>query len=194
MIKPRFFKKQADWRACLEKNHARASELVVGFHKVATAKPSVTYSQALDEALCFGWIDGVRRGGETTYTIRFTPRRKGSIWSDINIARVHELTELGRMCVAGLAAFTARDPSKQKRYSGENRGVSLDPAYAKTFRANRKAWTHFESRPPSYRRPAIWWVMSAKREETRQKRLATLIADSEAGQKIPLLRRTNEKT
>jgi uncharacterized protein YdeI (YjbR/CyaY-like superfamily) len=109
------------------------------------------------------------------------------VWSDINIARVGELTKLGRMHPAGLAAFEKRDPKKQKRYSNENRGTPLDPAYEKKFRANRKAWAHFESRPPSYRRPAIWWVMSAKKPETRARRLATLIADSEAGRRIALL-------
>ena len=187
--KPRFFKTQADWRTWLEKNHAKAKELLVGFHKVATGKPSITHKQALDEALCFGWIDGVAHGGDTSWAIRFTPRRKGSTWSDINIARVGELTKLGRMHAAGLAAFEGRDPKKQKRYSGENRGTSLDPAYAKKFRANRKAWAHFESRPPSYRRPAIWWVVSAKREDTRARRLRTLIEDSGAGRRIGPMRR-----
>jgi uncharacterized protein YdeI (YjbR/CyaY-like superfamily) len=187
VTRPRFFKTQADWRAWLEKNHDKTSELVVGFHKAATGKPSITHKQALDEALCFGWIDGVAHGGDTSWTIRFTPRRKGSVWSDINIARVGELTKLGRMHPAGLAAFEKRDPKKQKHYSNENRGTPLDPAYEKKFRANRKAWAHFESRPPSYRRPAIWWVMSAKKPETRARRLATLIADSEAGRRIALL-------
>jgi uncharacterized protein YdeI (YjbR/CyaY-like superfamily) len=187
VTRPRFFKTQADWRAWLEKNHDKTSELVVGFHKAATGKPSITHKQALDEALCFGWIDGVAHGGDTSWTIRFTPRRKGSVWSDINIARVGELTKLGRMHPAGLAAFEKRDPKKQKHYSNENRGTPLDPAYEKKLRANRKAWAHVESRPPSYRRPAIWWVMSAKKPETRARRLATLIADSEAGRRIALL-------
>jgi uncharacterized protein YdeI (YjbR/CyaY-like superfamily) len=182
--RPRFFKTQADWRAWLDRNHDKANELVVGFHKVATGKPSIIHRQALDEALCFGWIDGVARGGDTSWSIRFTPRRKGSVWSDVNIARVGALTKLGLMHPAGLAAFEGRDPAKRKRYSSENRDTSLDPAYEKKFRANRKAWAHFESRPPSYRRPAIWWVMSAKKPETRQRRLAMLIADSEAGRKI----------
>jgi uncharacterized protein YdeI (YjbR/CyaY-like superfamily) len=182
--KPRFFKTQAEWRAWLERNHDKVDSLIVGFHKVASGKPSITHRQALDEALCFGWIDGRAGGGKTTWTIRFSRRRPTSIWSDINIKRVGELTELGLMHPAGLAAFENRDPKRQKRYSNENRNTPLDPEYVKRFRANKKAWAWFEGRPPSYRRPAIWWVMSAVKEETRERRLATLIADSDAGRTI----------
>lgn len=156
MTKPRFFATKEEWRAWLDKNHGKAKELLVGFHKKAAGKPSITYKEALDEALCFGWIDGRRGGGETSWTIRFTPRRPRSVWSDINIKRVGELTALGKMHPAGIRVFESRDLAKQKQYSFENRHVTLDPAYEKEFRANNKAWKHFESRPPSYRHLAIW--------------------------------------
>ena len=184
MSEPTFFASAAEWRAWLERNHASATDLLVGFHKVATGRGGLTYQAALDEALAFGWIDGHRRGGAEHWTIRFTPRKPKSIWSAVNIRRVGELTGLGRMHPAGVAAFEARDPVRQKRYSYENRQVSLAPEYEKAFRADKKAWGWFEAMPPSYRRPATWWVMSAKKEETRQRRLATLIADSAAGRKI----------
>src|SRR5882724_2720247 len=184
MSEPVFFRSAAEWRAWLKKNHATAAELLFGFHKVATGKAGVTYHEALDEALAFGWIDGHRRGGAEHWTIRFTPRKPRSIWSAVNIRRVGELTELGRMHPAGLKAFEARDPARQNRYSFENRDVTLAPVYEKEFRANKKAWSWFEKMPPSYRRPATWWIMSAKQEETRLRRLATLIADSAAGRKI----------
>jgi uncharacterized protein YdeI (YjbR/CyaY-like superfamily) len=188
-----FFASFEEWRAWLDENHASASEITVGFHKAKSGRAGLTYRQALDGALCYGWIDGLRRGGELSWTIRFTRRRRGSIWSAINIARVEELRHCGHMHPAGLQVFETRDITKQKRYSGENPGVTLDPAFEKKFRANRKAWADFQTRPPSYRGPAIWWVMSAKREETREKRLATLIADSEAGRKIKLLTPTGER-
>jgi uncharacterized protein YdeI (YjbR/CyaY-like superfamily) len=184
---PKFFKNAAAWRRWLEKNHGTAAEVIVGFHKVFTGKPSITYQEALDEALCFGWIDGVRRGGDATWQIRFTPRRAKSIWSAVNIKRIEELKAEGRMQPSGLAAFDARDPERQKRYSSENRSAALSPADEKTFRANKKAWANFTAMPPSYRRPAIWWVASARKEETRQRRLATLIEDSEAGRRVPPL-------
>ena len=187
MSEPRFFASQKEWRAWLEKNHAEASEQVVGFYKAKSGKKGITHKQALDEALCFGWIDGRVGGGETTWTIRFTPRRARSIWSQVNIRRVEELKAAGLAHPAGLAAYDKRDPKLQNRYSGENRHIGLAPAYEKQFRADRKAWANFEKMAPSYRRPAIWWVMSAKQEETRQRRLATLIADSAAGRKVKSL-------
>ena len=170
----------------------RRSEQWVGFHKVGTGKTGITYSQALDEALCFGWIDGVRRGGHATWSIRFTPRQKGSIWSAVNSKRIEELIAEGRVAPPGLAAYEGRDREKQKLYSFENREKGLAPDYEARFRADTKAWAWFESMPRSYRHPAIWWVMSAKREETRARRLATLIADSAAGRKIKPLRRPGE--
>ncbi len=189
---PRFFRFQTEWRAWLEENHAKSDECLVGFHKVATGKGGLTYKQALDEALCFGWIDAVRGGGKETWTIRFTPRKLKSIWSAINIRRMEELKASGLVHAAGLAAYEKRDPRRQKRYSHENRDARLAPDQERQFRANRKAWTNFKRMIPSYRHPAIWWVMSAKQEATRERRLATLIEDSAAGRKIKPLRRPGE--
>jgi uncharacterized protein YdeI (YjbR/CyaY-like superfamily) len=182
--RPRFFASQAAWRSWLAENHAVAGELLVGFHKVGTGRGGLSYKQAVDEALCFGWIDARRQGGDETWTIRFTPRRPASIWSAVNIARVAELTELGLMAPAGVAAFEARDAKRQKRYSYENRDVTLDKGYEKQFRANPLAWKNFSAMPRSYRHPAVWWVMGAKQEATRLRRLATLIADSEACRRV----------
>ncbi len=190
---PTFFKTAAAWRKWLEKNHAKASEKLVGFHKVGSGNSGITYKQALDEALCFGWIDAVRRGGETTWTIRFTTRRPRSIWSAVNIKRVEELKAEGRVHKAGLAAYEARDPSRQKRYSYENRDAAFSAAEERAFRANKAAWAYFSAMPPSYRRPATWWVAGAKREETRKRRLATLIADSASGRKLKHLTPTTRK-
>jgi uncharacterized protein YdeI (YjbR/CyaY-like superfamily) len=185
MGEPRFFRTAAEWRQWLEENHATAIEQAVGFHKAGSGRTGITRKEALDEALCFGWIDGVARGiDEHAWQIRFTPRQRRSVWSDVNMRRVEELRAEGRMAPAGLAAYERRDPRLQKRYSGENRHVVLDAAYEARFRANRTAWAWFEARPMSYRHPAVWWVMSAVKAETRDKRLAQLIADSEAGQTI----------
>ena len=192
MAEPRFFRSQKEWRTWLERNHARETEIWVGFHKVATGKAKLTYQQALDEALCFGWIDGVRRGGDDTWSIRFTPRKKGSIWSAVNVKRVEELKALGVMGEPGLAAYVGRDPAKEQRYSFENEPAVLAPAYQKQLRADKQAAAFFDSTPPSYRRPAIWWVMSAKHEATRQRRLAMLIADSRAGRRVKPLRRPGD--
>ncbi len=182
---PRFFRSRAEWRSWLDKNHAIAGEQVVGFHKVGSGRSGITYAEALDEALCFGWIDARRnRIDDAHWQIRFTPRKRRSIWSQVNIRRIEELKADGRVAPAGLAAYETRDPKRQNRYSFENRDIALDAQYEDRFRANHKAWAWFESRPPSYRRPAIWWVMSAVKDATREKRLATLIADSEAGRKL----------
>lgn len=184
-MQPKFFKTAAAWRAWLAKNHDKASEISVGFRKRKTGLPSITYQEALDGALCYGWIDGVRNSiDETSYRIRFTPRKKGSIWSAVNIARIAELTRLGLMQPAGRSVFEGRDPTKAKRYSHEQQDHQFSTLYEKRFRANRKAWNYFQSQPPSYRKPAGWWVMSAKREETRERRLAILIADSAADRRI----------
>jgi uncharacterized protein YdeI (YjbR/CyaY-like superfamily) len=185
MSEPRFFRSPAEWRKWLEKNHDTATEQIVGFHKATSGRKGLTRSEALDEALCFGWIDGVAGSlGDHAWHIRFTPRQKRSVWSDINIKRVEELKAEGRMAPAGLAAYERRDPKLQKRYSLENRHVRLDPGYEARFRSNPAAWAWFEAKPKSYRHPAIWWVMSAVKAETRERRLATLIADSEAGRTI----------
>ena len=192
MSEPRFFRSQSEWRRWLEKNHASAVEQWVGFHKVGAEKKGITYKQAVDEALCFGWIDAVRRGGDATWSIRFTPRKKGSIWSAVNIRRIEELKAEERVAPAGLAAYDGRDPNKQKKYSFENRDAALAPDDEKRFRADATAWAWFTAMPLSYRHPAIWWVVSAKQEATRERRLATLIADSGAGHKVKHLRRPGE--
>lgn len=184
----KFFKSPAEFRAWLEDHHASAAELWVGFYKKDSGKPSITYPAALDEALCFGWIDGVRKSvDEQSYTIRFTPRKPTSTWSLVNVKRVGELTTMGLMKAAGLEAFDRRDPEKSTEYSYENRARKLTGAYQKALKANRKAWDFFRDQAPWYQRTASWWILSAKKEETRQKRLRTLISDSENGRRLGLL-------
>ena len=185
-MKPTFFATPADLRGWLEEHHAQAGELWVGFHKKGSGRASITWPEAVDEALSFGWIDGVRKGiDESSYAIRFTPRRPRSVWSAANTKRVEELTRLGRMHPAGVAAFEARKEERSGIYSYEQgRSVELDEPYERELRANQKAWDFFQRQPPSYRRAATWWVVSAKKEETRRRRLATLIADSEAGRTV----------
>ncbi|MDQ3560540.1 MAG: YdeI/OmpD-associated family protein [Pseudomonadota bacterium] len=185
---PAFFATAADFRAWLEANHDKVDELSVGYRKKGSGLASMTYREAVDAALCFGWIDGVVHSIDAaSYRQRFTPRRKGSIWSAVNIARVAELTRLGLMHPAGLAVFEGRDPAKVNQYSFEQGELRLADGHEAAFRANEQAWAFFESQPPSYRKPATWWVVSAKRQETRDRRLATLIKDSEAGRRIALL-------
>jgi uncharacterized protein YdeI (YjbR/CyaY-like superfamily) len=183
-----YFESQDALRQWLADRHDSATELWVGFHKKASGRATLTYAQARDEALCFGWIDGVRKTIDAErWTIRFTPRKRGSIWSQVNIKRVGELEQLGRMHAAGLAAFQARDPAKTNRYSFENRSRGLDALYEAQLRANPAAWAFFRDQPRSYRHPAAWWVMCAKQEATRQRRLATLIEESAGGRRIALL-------
>jgi uncharacterized protein YdeI (YjbR/CyaY-like superfamily) len=180
-----YFATPAEFRAWFEAHHETETELWVGFHKKGSGLPSITWPESVDEALCFGWIDAVRKSvSETAYMIRFTRRKPSSIWSAINIDRVAVLTEEGRMRPAGLAAFAARREDKSRRYAYEQGPSELDAEATRQFQANERAWAFFQSRPPWYQRNATWWVISAKREETRQKRLATLIADSEAGKTI----------
>jgi uncharacterized protein YdeI (YjbR/CyaY-like superfamily) len=191
-MKPRFFASPAEWRRWLQENHARTPELLVGFYKVGSGRPSITWPQSVDHALCFGWIDGVRRSiDETRYVIRFTPRRPGSVWSAVNIRRVEELIGAGLMHPAGLERLKARKESKSRIYSYEQqrKDATLSPKYAAMLKANPKAWEFFQSRPAWYRRTTSWWVMSAKKEETRQRRLRALIADSAAGRDVQPLRR-----
>jgi uncharacterized protein YdeI (YjbR/CyaY-like superfamily) len=186
-MRPTFFKSAKDFRAWLEKHHAK-DELVLGFFKVSSGKGGITHKEALDQALCYGWIDGVGKSRSAdSYTIRFTPRRPGSHWSRINIRRAHELTAAGLMHAVGLAAFERRDEGKTINYSYELRAAKLTPAFEKRFKANKAAWTFFISQPPSYQRHAKFFVMSAKREETRARRLERLIADSAAGRRIGIL-------
>ncbi len=192
LIEPTFFATVSGLRDWLEDNHATATELWVGFYKRGSGKPSITWPELVDEALCFGWIDGVRHGiDEVSYSNRLTPRTQRTTWSAINIARAKELITLGRMRPAGLKAFERRTDERSAIYSYEQRKTArLDPEAERSFRVNKKAWAFFQAQPPSYRRAAIWWVISAKREETRQKRLATLIRDSQNGRTVgPLSRR-----
>ena len=187
-MRPTFFKKQADFRTWLEKNHDKKRELLVGFYKKAPGKPSMSWPEAVDEALCFGWIDGVRkRVDDTRYTIRFTPRTGRSTWSAVNIKRAKELKKQGLMLPAGIAAFEKRSEERSRTYSYERKHAALDPAFEKRFRANKKAWAFFDGQTASYKKAAVWWVISAKREETRLRRLDQLIEVSSQGQAIPPL-------
>jgi uncharacterized protein YdeI (YjbR/CyaY-like superfamily) len=182
-VEPTFFATPAEFRAWFEVHHADAPELLVGFYKKGTGQPSITWPESVDEALCFGWIDGIRRriDGER-YSIRFTPRRPRSIWSAVNIKRATELIEAGLMTPAGLAAFEARDEERSAIYSYEQRfAAKLDPEQEARLRADPKVWERFQSRPPSWQRAAIYWVTSAKKPETRERRLAKLIAGGEPG-------------
>jgi uncharacterized protein YdeI (YjbR/CyaY-like superfamily) len=180
-----FFATPPEFRRWLEANHDRIPELMVGFYKKGSGKPSITYPEALDEALCFGWIDGVRRGlTEDSYTNRFTPRKPKSNWSLVNIRKVEELIRQGRMAPPGLAAFEARDPEKP---GVDPSAAELDPVLDKEFRAHKEAWDFFQAQPPGYRRTATWWVVSAKKDETRARRLGQLIEDSAAGRRLALL-------
>lgn len=177
-----YFESPAELRAWFERNHDSEPELSIGFYKKKTGRPSLTYQEALDEALCFGWIDNVRHSvdGER-YRIRYTPRRRNSAWSEVNIARVKELTARGRMTPAGIAAFEAGTSGTSRGYSYEEKDRPLDAEHRRAFEANNKAWAFFQAQPASYRKAAQWWVMSAKREETRRSRLAQLIECSERG-------------
>ena len=190
MKDPKFFATPAQWRAWLEKNHAKETEVLVGFHKRGTKKPSITWPESVDEALCFGWIDGVRRSlGDEAYTIRFTPRKKTSIWSAVNVARVAALQKAGKMHASGLGAFAHRTDARTGVYSFERaKAAKLTPAEEKKLRANAKASKWFDAQAPYYKRAALHWVTSAKRQETRDKRLAELIADCAAGQRIKPMR------
>ena len=194
-MNPTFFETPAAFRRWLERHHASENELFVGYHKKATGRPSITWPESVDEALCFGWIDGVRRSIDAdSYCIRFTPRRKDSTWSEVNTRRAHELIDAGRMHPAGLRAFERRDPEKTGAYSFEQRAEArLDPEAEGLFRADEAAWRFFEAQPPGYRRTAVFWFVIAKREATRQRRLQTLIEDSAAGRRIGPLRRNDTK-
>ncbi len=184
---PLYFASPAKWRTWLLEHHADTPELLVGFYKVGSGRPSITWPESVDHALCFGWIDGVRRSiDEERYVIRFTPRRPRSVWSAVNTRRVEELTRTGLMHPAGLKAFEARKDGKSGIYAYEQqrKSATLGPRYTAMLKANAKAWKFFQSRPPWYRRTASWWIVSAKKEETRQRRLTALIADSASGRII----------
>lgn len=180
-MKTKFFAKQSDFRKWLEKYHKEKTELMVGFYKVNSGNPSITWSQSVDEALCFGWIDGVRKSIDIdSYQIRFTPRKPTSIWSAVNIQKVKVLTKQGLMQPAGLFSFQNRKENKSKIYSYENEPVKFSPEFELEFKKNINAWDYFQSLAPSYKKHSTYWVMSAMQEETRQKRLVQLIEDSYA--------------
>jgi uncharacterized protein YdeI (YjbR/CyaY-like superfamily) len=184
--RPRFFRDAGALRRWFATHHASESALLLGYWKVDSGKPSVSWPESVDEALCVGWIDGVRRRiDELSYTIRFTPRRPTSIWSSVNIARVEVLEAAGRMQPAGLTAFTSRRDNKVGIYAYEQRSVDLPEAYAGALRANAPARADFRARPASYRNAVMWWIVSAKQEATRQRRLQVLIDCGAQGRPIP---------
>ena len=184
-MKITFFPRPADFRRWLAKNGATTKELLVGFYKKDSGEASITWPESVDEALCFGWIDGIRkRVDEVSYTIRFTPRKAISIWSAVNIRRVEVLTREERMKPAGMKAFEVRRENKSGIYAYEQRRAQLEEPYASLLRKNEAAWRFFEAQPPGYRKVTGWWVVSAKREETRLKRLERLIAESARGHRL----------
>jgi uncharacterized protein YdeI (YjbR/CyaY-like superfamily) len=183
---PVFFESATAWRTWLENHHAEAAEILVGFHKKSTGRPTLTWAESVAEALCFGWIDGVRRSlGPEAYTIRFTPRRSGSHWSRVNVDLVNTLEAEGRMTDAGRAVFAARREDRTARFSYEQEVVALDAEQEALFRADADAWSWFCAQPRSYRTPAVHWVTSAKRPDTRARHLATLIECSRQGRRLP---------
>jgi len=186
-VTPTFFRSASAFRRWLDKHHDGAAELWVGFYKKHSGKGGITYPEAVDQALCFGWIDGIKkRVDDDAYMHRFSRRTTKSVWSHINTRRVEELQRLGQMMPPGLSAFERRDPARTGLYSFENPAQSLAPPFDRQLKANKKAWAFFEAQPPGYRRVAAFWVMSAKRDETRQRRLAHLIHASERRLKIGL--------
>jgi uncharacterized protein YdeI (YjbR/CyaY-like superfamily) len=192
--RPRFFATPAEFRRWLAEHHETARELWVGFHKKGSGKPSITWPESVDEALCVGWIDGVRKSIDSdSYMIRFTPRKPTSIWSEVNIKRMGELIREGRVLPAGLRAFEKRTEAKSGIYAYEQRKTAtLDEASEQRFRAHPAAWEYYLAQPPWYRRTTAWWVISAKREETRQKRLGELIEASANAQPIRGLDRSGK--
>lgn len=184
-MKPIFFANQSEFRKWLEKNHKDEKELLVGFYKVTSGKPSITWPESVDQALCFGWIDGVRKSiDKDSYTIRFTPRKTSSIWSAINIQKMEDLTKSGLMTEAGLKAFSFRTENKSKIYSHEKEPVPLDLEYEKKFKNNKIAWKFFEKQAPSYKKVMIHWIMSAKQEKTQLSRLEKTIRESEKQKRV----------
>lgn len=184
-----YFASSDEFRAWLAEHHEREREVLVGFYKKHTGRPTMTWPQSVDEALCYGWIDGVRRSaGEEAYTIRFTPRKAKSTWSAVNLKRVPELIAEGRMQPAGLKAYEAREASNSRIYAYEQAdATAFDAAMEERFRANAAAWEFFQAQPPGYRRTSTHWVMTAKQEATRLRRLEQLIADSASGRRLDQL-------
>jgi uncharacterized protein YdeI (YjbR/CyaY-like superfamily) len=185
-MKPTFFQTQSAFREWLEKYHGQVDELWVGYYKKGSGKPSITWPESVDAALCYGWIDGVRKSiDDVRYTIRFTPRKPGSIWSSVNIKRAQALIEQRQMRSAGFQAYQTRKENKSGIYSYEQRSVTLNEPYNRLLKKNQAAWSFFERQPASYRKAVSWWIISAKKEETRLKRLEKLIAYSVQGERLP---------
>jgi uncharacterized protein YdeI (YjbR/CyaY-like superfamily) len=185
IMKPVFFANQMEFREWLEKNHSEKNELYVGFYKLHTNKPSMTWSESVDQALCFGWIDGIRRSiDKESYCNRFTPRRKTSNWSAINIAKVEELTKKGLMKPAGIKAFEYRKEERSKIYSFEGNNKKLNNQLETIFKLNKAAWTFFTQQAPSYQRTTIHWIMSAKQEKTQLSRLEKAMTQSEKQKRL----------
>lgn len=188
-MKPLFFPTPSEFRKWLQKNHATTAELWVGYFKRDSGEPSITWPESVDQALCYGWIDGIRRSIDASrYQIRFTPRKPGSIWSGINIKRVQALIEEGQMKPAGLKAYEARKENRSGIYSYEQRRAELEEPYDRLMKKNKVAWRFFQSQPPSYRKAASWWIICAKQEETRLKRLEKLIGHSVQEERLPQFR------
>jgi uncharacterized protein YdeI (YjbR/CyaY-like superfamily) len=190
-MNPSFFNTSTDFRLWLQAHHTTHIELVVGFYKRDSGRSGLTYAEALDEALCFGWIDGLRKSIDAaSYTIRFTPRKPGSIWSRVNLRHIERLQKSSRVTAAGLKVFQARNPAKCGIYAFENAARKLAPADERKFKADQKAWAYFQQQAPWYRRTAIWWIVNAKKDETRARRFAQLLKDSAAGRRLAHLTRT----
>ncbi|HKI78866.1 MAG TPA: YdeI/OmpD-associated family protein [Ignavibacteriaceae bacterium] len=192
-MKPKFLSGPLKFRKWLEANHKSKKELLVGFYKKSSGKPSITWPESVDQALCFGWIDGIRRSiDDISYSIRFTPRNPKSTWSAVNIKKAEQLKKSRLMKPAGLAAFNKREEKNSKIYSFEQKEVKFSKEFLKLFKINKIAWEGFQKQPPYYRKAVTHWVMSAKQEITRLRRLNTLIKDSEAGLKIKQMRRAGK--
>ncbi len=184
-MKPEFFQTQTDFRRWLEENHAKQTELIVGFYKVGTGKSCMSWSEAVDQALYFGWIDGIgRKIVEESYSNRFTPRKKNSNWSAVNIAKVAKLTQKGLMKPAGIAAFEKREEKRSRVYVYENKAKQFSGEFEKQFKSNKKAWEFFQNQANWYKKQMTSWVMSAKQEATQERRFAKLITDSEKGKRV----------
>jgi uncharacterized protein YdeI (YjbR/CyaY-like superfamily) len=184
-MKPNFFETGGEFRKWLNKNHKKETELLVGFYKVGSGKPSMTWSESVDEALCFGWIDSVRKSiDDKRYTIRFTPRKPTSIWSAVNIKKMEDLTGKGLVQPAGLAAYEKKKENRSKIYTYEKAPVKLDSNYERSFKANKNAWIFFQSQAPSYQRVIINWIMSAKQQVTQLSRLKKAIDSSQSGKRL----------
>ncbi len=192
--KIKFFKTQKSFRKWLEINHTKKTELWVGYYKKSSGKKSITYKQALEEVLCFGWIDGIARGiDEEKYSQRYTPRRKGSVWSTINIKKAEELIKNKKMHPFGLHVYKNRDIKKTGLYSNEQKEIKFPAGFLKQLKSNKTAWKFFSNMPPGYKKTATWWVISPKQDETKKRRLNVLIRDSEVGRKIGSITPMKEK-